>query len=118
MADRTAVFLIDITEDDQNSNEIPLGNDALYAIEMPSAWTAGNITVKGKINVDATARNVLLFDYSDGTQDVLTIVSPAVDTLIFFDPPIRGLYSVQLYSAAAQLADRTITPRFHRFIPK
>lgn len=118
MADRTAVFLIDQSEDDQNSNEIPLGNDALYAIEMPSVWTAGNITIKGKINVDATARNVLLFDYSDGTQDVLTIVSPSVDTLIFFDPPIRGMYSLQIYSASNQAADRTITPRFHRYIER
>jgi len=118
MADRTAVFFIDQDVDDQNSNEIVLGNDALYAIEMPGVWTAANITIKGKIDADATARNVLLFDYSDGSQDVLTIVSPSVDTLIFFDPPVRGMYSLQIYSSAGQAADRTITPRFHRFIPR
>lgn len=110
MADRSEVFTLPGAG--TTSNEILVGNDGLYALQIPASGMEGtNLAIYARVRVDTALKAVYIWDGTTRTQVKLTAV--AAGDLLWFEIPISGVYSIALV-ADSQTGDSIITPRWGR----
>jgi hypothetical protein len=91
------------------SGELNVNALEIVGLMMPAAWTAASITFAAALGDGTTFGKV---QNEAGTEKTLT--SPAVDTYIHLDTPLRCAGRIKVRSGTAsaavnQAADRTIT---------
>lgn len=93
------------------SGEVDIEGFTIVAVEMPTLWTAANLTFRAASVTGGTFRNV----YDDAGTEV--VVTAAADRIIGLDAVLRELSALrflQIRSGTAavpvnQAADRTLT---------
>lgn len=107
LVDKSAIdVLIDISEDDDLTSAFSFRDYRLMSIQIPSAWTAANLTFKVSDTQDGTFSD--LYD-SDGNQVVVT--AAASQTVAVTGAEATALSSclwVKIATTAGQAADRTL----------
>lgn len=112
MADRSTSFTL--PGGGTTSNEIAVGNDGLYALQIPDSGMEGtNLAVYTRARVDTPLKALYLWDGTARTQVKLTTV--AAGDLLWFETPISGVYSIALV-ADSQTGDSVITARWGRVL--
>lgn len=101
--------VITIASDQKVSAAADLGPDNyFYGIEMPAAWTAGNITFKvANDKIDGTYSDLI-----DDGGSVVTLTTPAAGQTVLFRTTIldalKMFHFVKLVSQNNQAGDRTL----------
>lgn len=91
------------------SSELDLSDAVLVALQMPSGWTAADITFKARPDDRATAQTVKRGDGTTTAIAALTVKTPSANDYIVLNPAdTAGLKYVTLVSSASQGAERQI----------
>lgn len=89
----------------RESEEIDFRKFTRLAFQMPAAWDAGTITIKGSAVSGATKQSIIT---AAGTA--LEAITVAVNNIYIVDPlNLSGISFLSLTSSVDQTADRVIT---------
>jgi hypothetical protein len=89
------------------SSEVNVGAKRIVGILMPSAWTAGTITIQALTR--QTGAGVATFgNVVDSANSAYSIATPTADTYIALAPtaPVYGLGRIKIVAGGAQAAQR------------
>jgi hypothetical protein len=111
--DRTIVkAVISIATSTTISGEVNVNAKRIVGIQMPAAWTVGNITLQALLDEPAALPKVPVWGVvSDGAGAAIVFAAtPAAGTYIALPDTLalKGLGRIRLVTTGVQVADRTI----------